>query len=90
MTPQVWHQVGIDLLGPLTATAKNNQYILTMTDYFSKWAEAAPLLDKSTNGVAEMIFNVFCRLGCAAIHISDQGKEFCSEVMERLYQITGM
>ena len=60
-----------------------------MTDYFSKWAEANPLQDKTASGVAETIFNTFCRLGCAAIHILDQGKEFCSELVEHLYKITG-
>ena len=59
-----------------------------MTDYFSKWAEANPLQDKTASGVAETIFNTFCRLGCAAINISDQGKEFCSELVERLSKIT--
>ena len=60
-----------------------------MTDYFPKWAEANPLQDKTASGVAETIFNTFCRLGCAAIHISNQGKEFYSELVERLYKITG-
>ena len=76
VTPQVWHCVGIDLIGP-------------MTDYFSKWAEAIPLQDKTAHGVAEAIYATFCRLGCAAVHISDQGKEFCSQLVEHLYKITG-
>ncbi len=35
--------MGMDLIGPLPETTRGNKYIVTVTDYFSKWAEAAPL-----------------------------------------------
>lgn len=35
---QVWHQLGIDLIGPLKETPRGNKFILTVTDYNSKWA----------------------------------------------------
>ena len=41
----IWCQVGMDLAGPLTVTPRgNNKYIITLTDYFSKWAEAMGFL----------------------------------------------
>ena len=33
---QIWHQVGMDLIGPLPETSLGNKYIITLTDYFSK------------------------------------------------------
>ena len=48
-------------LGPLPETAQGNKYIVTVTDYFSKWPEAAPLPDKTSTGVADFLFSVFCR-----------------------------
>ena len=48
----------MDLIGPLTETARGNKYIITLTDYFSKWAEAAPLPDKTANDVAHFIYLV--------------------------------
>ena len=39
---KVCHRVGIDLVGPLPETKRGNKYIITLTDYFSKWPEAAP------------------------------------------------
>ena len=57
--PKIWHQVGMDLIGPLTETPRGNKYIVTKTDYFSKWAEAGPLPDKSAKGKAILIFTVF-------------------------------
>ena len=47
VAPQLWRQVGMDLIGPLTTTPRGNKYIITLTDYFSKWAEAAALPDKT-------------------------------------------
>ena len=45
--PKVWHRVGMDLIDPMPETSRGNKYIITLTDYFSKWAEAAPLTDKT-------------------------------------------
>ena len=42
----VWNQIGIDIVGPLPETVRGNKYIITVTDYFSTWPEAGPLLDK--------------------------------------------
>ena len=52
--PKIWHQVGMDLIGPLTET---NKYIMTITDYFFKWAEAGPLPVKSVKGIAKFIYS---------------------------------
>ena len=58
----------MDLIGPLHTTTRGNKYVVTLTDYFSKWAEAAPLVDKSALGIAKFIFSVsythFLSLNC--------------------------
>ena len=54
----MWNQVGMDLIGPLKETPRGNKYIVTLTCYFSKWAEAAPLPDKCAIGVAKFIYSV--------------------------------
>ena len=54
-----WHQLGIDFVGPLTPTTEDgSRYILTLSDYFTKWVEAIPTPDKSANGVAASLFKV--------------------------------
>ncbi len=40
---QAWHQIDIDLVGPLPETPLGNNYICTVTDYYTKWAEATAL-----------------------------------------------
>ena len=39
--PKIWCQVGRDLIGPMPETPRGNKYVVTLTDFFSKWAEAA-------------------------------------------------
>ena len=78
--PEVWSLVGMDLIGPLKKTKKGNQYILTMTCYFSKYVEALPLPDKSSQSVAQAIFTVYCRHGAPQTIITDQGREFINQV----------
>ena len=55
---KLWSQVGMDLIGPLLQTSRGNKYIITLTDYFSKWAEDAPLSDKTAAGVARFVYSV--------------------------------
>ena len=56
--PVIWSQVGMDLIGPLTETPRGNKYIITLTDYFSKWTEATALPDKSADRVARFMYSV--------------------------------
>ena len=53
-----WHHVGIDLIGPLEQTQSGNQYILTLSDYCTKWVEAVALETKHATGVALALFKV--------------------------------
>ena len=35
-------QLGLDIIWPLSKTRNNNQYIIVVVDYFTKWVEAEP------------------------------------------------
>ena len=51
--------IGIDFIGPIRPRGNDgNQFILTITDYFTKWAEAATTPDKSAVSVASVLFKV--------------------------------
>ena len=77
---KVWYLVGIDLIDAGKVSGKGNQYLLTMTDYFSKYVEAIPLPVKSALSVAKGLSKVYCRHGAPAHIISDQGREFVNQV----------
>ena len=38
--------IGFDLIGPLPETPLGNKYICTVTDYYTKWADATALPSK--------------------------------------------
>ena len=54
-----WYMVGIDFVGPISPEAEDgSKFILTTTDYFTKWCEAVPTMDKSAASVATALFKV--------------------------------
>ena len=71
----------MDVIGPFKRTAKGNQYILTMTCYFSKWIEAFAIPDKRAQSIAAAIYAAYCRHGAPTNIITDQGREFVNKVL---------
>ena len=54
-----FHHIGIDFIGPLNPIAEDGaQYVLTISDYFTKWVEAFPTPNKCASGVANALFKV--------------------------------
>uniref|UniRef100_A0AAZ1XXP6 Gypsy retrotransposon integrase-like protein 1 n=1 Tax=Oreochromis aureus TaxID=47969 RepID=A0AAZ1XXP6_OREAU len=84
---EVWELIGIDLTGPLPKTSSGFQYILTATDYFSKWVEAFPLKTKSASEVAQHLCSIIYRHGCPKRILSDQGREFVNELNSDLCKL---
>jgi hypothetical protein len=83
-----WFHVGMDLIKmPVSKSGKN--YILTVVDYFSKWPEAVPLPDKSSETVASALLKIFLRMGFPTVFSSDQGREFVNATMDALKNRTG-
>ena len=54
-----FYHIGIDFIGPLSPIAEDGaQYVLTISDYFTKWVEAFPTPNKCASGVANALFKV--------------------------------
>ena len=53
-----WHHLGIDFIGPLTPSAHGCRYILTVSDYFTKFVQAFAMESKHATGVANALFKV--------------------------------
>ena len=82
-----WKKVGIDII-ELPLSSQGNRYWVTLTDHLSKWSEAEPFLTKDAINVAEFLYRTFLRHGRPADIITDQGQEFCNQVVNRLQKLT--
>ena len=86
-----FERIGIDLCGRFPESHDGMSYILTMTDYFSKWTEAIALPDKQATTVADNLINTWiCRFGCPLQILSDQGTEFDNKLLKELSSRLGI
>lgn len=58
-----WQWLGLDLRGPLPQTLSGHRYVLSVTDYFSKWVEAVPVESCLPSCVATHIVDVIAHFG---------------------------
>lgn len=55
-----WSMVGINFIGPISPTADDgSHYILTLSDYCTKWVEAIPTADKSVASALHQVGIVY-------------------------------
>jgi hypothetical protein len=86
---QPFSQWGLDVIGPINPkSSKGNIYILTATDYFTKWKEAVALKRVDSEELIKFLKdNILSRFGVPEKFISDNGSifigskftEFCGE-----------
>ena len=71
---QVW---GLDFVGPINPnSSKGHKFILTTVEYFSKWAEAAPMRKQTGECVAQFVKeNISCRFGLPHRIITKNGAQ---------------
>lgn len=78
-----WLRVSLDITGPHPRSSRSNQYILTLVDHFSKWAEAIPLRNHTAPTVARaLMVHVFSRFGAPQQVLTNRGSEFESDLFE--------
>ena len=77
MKVQKW---GLDFIGPITpASSTSHQYIITATDYFTKWVEAKATKRTTENVVSEFIKeHILVRFGVPTKLVMDNASYFSS------------
>ena len=75
-----FQQWGIDIVGPINPpSSKQHKYIITATDYFTHWEEAAPLRVVNTNQVILFLeFFIITRFGIPNSLVFDNASYFSS------------
>ena len=86
-----FEKISWDIMGPLPLTPRGHQYILVVTDLFTKWVEAFPLPNTTATTLATILMNeIVCRFGVPAHLHSDQGANLRSAVVQKLCQLLGI
>ena len=81
----------MDVLGPLPMTARGNQYILVMSDHFTKWVEAVPMPNQRAETVAKaFVDEVVTRHGVPTKLLTDQGRNFEADRMKQVLSLLGV
>ena len=59
-----WQKLAVDLVGPMPVTHRGNQWILVLTDHFTRWQDALAICDATAPVVAAALDErVFCYMG---------------------------
>ncbi|MCP3663190.1 MAG: DDE-type integrase/transposase/recombinase [Gammaproteobacteria bacterium] len=82
-------RVSVDVLGPLHLTLSGNKYIVCFTDALTKWPEVFATPETSARTVAELfVNNIICRHGCPLELLSDNAKNFRSNLLAEICKLT--
>ncbi|XP_074552489.1 uncharacterized protein LOC141809396 [Halichoeres trimaculatus] len=83
-----WQWLGLDVRGPLPETLNGHRYMLTLTDYYSKWVEALPMDALLPEHVAKHITEIIAHFGFPLRILSrlphDMVQKINSELKEQL------
>ncbi|XP_028842821.1 uncharacterized protein LOC114794440 isoform X2 [Denticeps clupeoides] len=58
-----WQWLGLDFRGPLQTTMTGHKFVLTITDYHSKWVEAFPVTGLLSPEVVWILCDLFAQFG---------------------------
>ena len=87
----VGDRLHVDLTGPHPPSRQGAVYILTAIDAFSRFLTCVPIRNKTAVAVANaLVEHVFLPQGCYQSIVSDQGREFCNELLDAVTQVLGI
>jgi transposase InsO family protein len=86
-----WSHVHFDHVGPLPTTDNGNMYILTVVDRFTRYAEAFPVKDLTSEETAKILVEkIICRYGLPEVVGSDRGPVVVGMVLNQVFKILGV
>ena len=83
VTAASFQQWGLDFIGEINPhSSSQHKYILTATDYFTKWIEAIPTRNSTEKVIVSFLLDNICsRFGCPRKLVTDNAQAFKSKVM---------
>ena len=83
--------ISIDVVGPLPQTFHGYQYILTLIDHLTGWADVFPITNKRGSTIADILVDrVFPQYGFPETLLSDNGTEFINTDVRNVCKAFGI
>ena len=84
-------KIAIDLVTECKTSTSGNKHILTIIDHLTRWPEAFPILNKSTDTIVSMFIKEYLPVHMYPQYIlSDNGTEFKNSLMDQVLQQLGI
>ena len=90
VVPIPFYMIGVDIVGPLKTTRSGNKYILSIIDYYTKYAEAEALPNQEAETIVRVLEQIFARHGMPSVLLTDQGRNFESHLVKSMCQLFGI
>lgn len=88
-TTERYAHIHVDVVGPLPPS-EGQRYLLTIIDRFTRWPEAIPVDNISTETLAAAFMSQWvARFGCPLHITSDRGRQFESDLFTKLSSFCG-
>ncbi len=84
---QVW---STDILGPLRVSSEGNKYLLTLKDVFSKWFEAIPFSNTTSEKVLHALQFLYARFGHPLQVHTDNATYFRPQLIQEAFRRAGI
>lgn len=84
-----FHRVAVDVLGPFPPTYNSNKYIIVFSDYLTRWPEVVAVNNAGAKTATKaFVKEIVCRHGAPRELLSDNGKNFRSNLMKEICKLT--
>jgi transposase InsO family protein len=86
-----FQQWGLDFIGEIhPPSSGQHRWILTATDYFTKWIEVVPTRSTSHRVIISFLENIIARFGCPSKIVTDNASPFRSEPLIKFCEQFGI
>ncbi len=80
-----FQRIGIDIVGLLTITKKENRYIVIAMNYFTKWLIVKVIKEVTVKTIGKFIYEkIICEHGCLQVLQNDQRTHFVNRLIQDL------
>src|ERR1700722_18383740 len=88
VTYMPFSEIVVDVLGPLTRTARRCKYIVIFMDRLTRWPEAFAVTNQRAKIIATLLMTeIIPRYGAPRTLLSDQGTNFLSKLCKKVYKL---